>query len=520
MYPFEVAVKEAKVGCIMATYNEINGIPINADHKLMTEILRDEWGFEGVVCSDLTSVDQLFTKHKVAADTTEAGSIAIQAGLDLENARGIHWYRKLNDQFKEGHIPISILDSAVSRILRAKFRLGLFENPYANVERVERVTNTQEHKNIALETAHKSMILLKNKNGLLPLNEQEIKNIAVIGPNAAELHFGAYSHEPRKGIHVLEGIQEFAKGKFNVHYAEGCKVTREPGSFWLEENPELNAPEDDARLITEAIGVAKKCDVVLLVLGGNESTHREAWGDEDNHRGDRANLNLLGKQDDLVKSILKTGKPVIVLLLNERPLTINYIAENVPAIIEGWYLGQETGTAVADVIFGKVNPSGKLPVTFPRSVGQLPVYYNRKTTREKNYLFLENSPLFPFGFGLSYTTFEYKNLKVNPAVIEPNQNAEVTVEIKNTGNKTGDEVAQMYINDVLSSVTRPVIELKGFKRVTLEPGETKTVTFLITPEKLQFYNVNMKRIVEPGEFKIMVGSSSVDYDIEKLIVKK
>ena len=517
LYPFEVAVKEAKVGCIMATYNEINGIPINADHKLMTGILRDEWGFDGFVCSDLTSVDQLFTSHNVAADTAEAGRIAIQAGLDLENARGIHCYRTLAEQFREGLIPEWVLDTAVTRILKAKFLLGLFEDPYVDPTHVGTVTNTETHKALALETAHKSIILLKNENSLLPLDEKKIRNLAVIGPNAAELHFGAYSHEPRVGIHVLKGIQDFAEGKFNVHYAEGCKITLRPGSFWENINPQLNNPESDAALIKEAVGVVKKCDVALLVLGGNESTCREAWAED--HIGDRADLNLIGKQDELVQACLETGKPVIVLLLNERPLTVNYIEENVPAILEGWYLGQETGTAVADVVFGKVSPGGKLPITFPRSVGQLPVFYNRKNTRHKNYLFLENKPLFPFGHGLSYTTFEYNNFRLSEETISPDQETEVTVEVTNTGDVIGDEVVQMYIRDMISSVTRPVKELKGFKRITLEPGETKKVALSITPEKLQFYNINMKRVVEPGKFEIMVGTSSVDYQTVKLTVR-
>ena len=518
LYPFEIAVKEAKVGCIMATYNEINGIPINADHKLMTGILRDEWGFDGFVCSDLTSVDQLFTRHYVAADTAEAARMAIQAGLDLENARGIFCYPTLVDQFKEGLIPEWVLDTAVLRILKTKFRLGLFENPYVDPENVSKVTNTVIHKALALKTAQKSIILLKNENDLLPLNEKKIKNLAVIGPNASGVHFGAYAHEPRKGIDVLEGIQSYAKGKFNVQYAEGCKITVKPGSFWRNENPRLNSAESDATLIKEAVGVASKCDAVVLVLGGNESTSREAWG-FDTHKGDRATLNLIGRQDELAKAMLNTGKPVIVLLLNERPLTINYIAENVPAILEGWYLGQETGTAVADVLFGKINPGGKLPITFPRAVGQIPVFYNRKNTRFKSYLFVDSKPLYPFGFGLSYTTFEYNNLVVSNPIIKPDQDTEVSIEVTNTGDRIGDEVVQLYIRDLISSVTRPVMELKGFERITLKPGETKTVTLSITPEKLQFYDINMKRVVEPGEFEIMVGTSSVEHLTTKLIVK-
>ncbi len=517
LYPFEIAVKEANVGCMMVTYHENNGIPVTSDHKMVTEILRGEWGFDGFACSDLGSVAMLINGHNVAEDEAEAARLAVTAGVDMENGGPNQCYSRLTEQFREGIIPEWVLDTAVSRILKAKFRLGLFENPYVNPDRVSTVTNTKAHKALALETAQKSMILLKNENSLLPLDEMNIKNLAVIGPNAGELHFGSYSHEPRVGIHVLQGIQDFAKGKFNVHYAEGCKITLEPGSFWEEKNPQLNAKESDDALIKEAVGVVEKCDVALLVLGANESTHRESWSE--NHLGDRANLNLLGRQDDLVKACLETGKPVIVLLLNERPLTVNYIAENVPAILEGWYLGQATGTAVADVIFGKVNPGGKLPVTFPRSVGQLPLYYNHKQTQNKNYLFLENTPLFPFGHGLSYTTFDFKNIKVAPEIIAHDQETKVTVEVTNSGKVKGDEVVQMYIRDKKSSVTRPVKELKGFKRITLDPGETKTVTLSITPEKLQFYDRNMKRVVEPGEFEIMVGTSSVEHETVNLVVK-
>jgi len=518
LYPFEVVVKEAKVGCMMITYHENNGIPVTSDHKMVTEILRGEWGFDGFACSDLGSVSMLINGHNIAADEAEAARLAITAGVDMENGGPNQCYSRLTEQFREGIIPEWVLDTAVKRILSAKFRLGLFENPYVDPDQVASVTNTPAHRAIALEAAQKSMILLKNENKLLPLDEKRIKNLAVIGPNAGELHFGSYSHEPREGIHVLEGIQDFAKGKFNVHYAEGCKITAKPGSFWIDENPQLNSPESDAALIKEAVGVVKRCDAALFVLGGNESTHRESWG-QDNHRGDRADLSLIGRQNDLVKACLETGIPVIVLILNERPLTINYIAENVPAILEGWYLGQETGTAVADVIFGKVNPGGKLPITFPRSVGQLPLYYNHKKTQNKNYLFLENTPLFPFGYGLSYTTFDYNSLKVANESIAPDQETEVTIEVSNTGDIAGDEVVQLYIRDLKSSVVRPVKELKGFKRITLEPGETKTVTLHITPEKLQFYDINMKRVVEPGEFEIMVGTSSVDYQTVNLTVR-
>ena len=274
-------------------------------------------------------------------------------------------------------------------------------------------------------------------------------------------------------------------------------------------NPAVKSnPDEDRKRIAEAVTVARECDAVLLVLGGNETSCREGWSDD--HRGDRDDLGLIGLQNELTEAILATGKPVIVLLINGRPLSISYLKENAHAIIEAWYAGQETGRAVYDVLFGKINPGGKLPVTFPSSVGQLPAYYNRKPSMSRQYLFGEDTPLFPFGFGLSYTTFSYHNLKVSPDIISADQNSRVSVDVSNTGNREGDEVVQLYIRDKKSSVTRPVKELKGFQRISLQPGETKTLTFTISKEELQFYNLQMERVVEPGEFEIMVGTNSVD----------
>ncbi|HKP12836.1 MAG TPA: glycoside hydrolase family 3 C-terminal domain-containing protein, partial [Blastocatellia bacterium] len=313
------------------------------------------------------------------------------------------------------------------------------------------------------------------------------------------------SDDPGRGVSVLQGIKDKVGGAVKVTFAEGCRIT-ESEADWNADKVVPADPALNARRIADAVPVAKAADVVLLVLGENESTAREAWAE--NHLGDRDSLQLLGQQDDLVKAVLATGKPVVVLLMGGRPLAVNYIAENVPAILQGWYLGQEGGTAVADVLFGDFNPGGKLPVTVARSVGQLPVYYYQKPTARRGYLFTDKSPLFPFGYGLSYATFQYGEPQLAATKIATGGQTAVSVAVTNTGKVAGDEIVQMYIRDQASSVTRPVKELRGFQRVSLQPGETKTVTFAITPDKLWFWNRDMKRVVEPGLFDVMVGPSS------------
>jgi beta-glucosidase len=342
-----------------------------------------------------------------------------------------------------------------------------------------------------------------------------LRSIAVIGPNADRVHLGGYSDDPGHGVSVLQGITEKVGKQIKVTYAEGCKITQEGGD-WFADSSHLNAPADDERLIGQAVEIARAADVALLVLGGNEDTNKEAWAE--NHLGDRDSLDLVGRQNDLVRAVLETGKPTIVMLINSGPLSINYIADKVPAILEGFYLGQETGVGVADVLFGDFNPAGKLTVTFPRSVGQLPAYYNRKPTARRGYLFTSKEPLFSFGYGLSYTTFDYANLKLSRAQIRPQDQTKVSVTVSNTGKRAGDEIVQLYIRDLVSSVTRPVMELKDFKRISLAPGEHKIVEFTITPDKLSFLNLNMQSVVEPGWFDVMVGTSSLKYQTAKLEV--
>ena len=505
---FEAAVKEAGVLSVMPSYNEIDGVPSHASEYLLGRILRQEWGFRGLVASDYNGISELISRHRIAGTKQEAARRALEAGVDIE-LPDPDCFLTLDQQIKTGLVPLAMLDTAVSRVLRAKFQLGLFEQPLVDVERAARITNSREHQDLAAEAARRSIVLLKNDRNLLPLNRQEVKSIAVIGPNAAMAHLGGYSDEPGRGVSVLDGMKAKVGDQIKINYAEGCKITVQGGKWW-DDRSTLSDPETDAKLIAEAVEVAKISDIALLVIGGNEDTNKEAWAD--GHLGDRDNLDLIGRQDDLVKAIVATGKPVVVLLINSGPLSINYVAANVPAILEGFYLGQETGTAVADVVFGDHNPAGKLSVSFPRSVGQLPIFYNHKPTSRRGYLYTDKQPLFAFGHGLSYTTFAYSSLEVTPLKIGPAERAEVRVTVTNTGDRAGDEIVQLYIRDVVSSVTRPVMELKDFKRISLQPKERRTVSFTITPDKLSFLDINMKRVVEPGRFDIMVGTSSTKFE--------
>ena len=512
---FQAAVTEAGVMSVMPSYNEIDGVPSHASKFLLEKVLRNEWGFTGLVVSDYYGIPQLQSLHRIAGDKGEAARFALETGVDIE-LPDPDCYLTIPQLIKDGKLTEATLNKAVARNLRAKFLLGLFENPYVDPELAAKTANSQAHRELAAEAARRSIILLKNENNLLPLDRNRLKSIAVIGPNADRAHLGGYSDDPGRGISVLQGLTDKVAGKIKVTHATGCRITKEGGNWWADK-ANLSDPAEDIKLIAEAVEIAKAADLSLLVLGGNEDTNKEGWAD--NHLGDRDSLELVGRQNDLVKAVLETGKPTVVILINSGPLSINYIAEKVPAILEGFYLGQETGIAVADVIFGDYNPAGKLPVSFPRSVGQLPIAYNHKPTARRGYLFTSKEPLFPFGFGLSYTTFEYTNLKVAPAQIGSADRTEVSVEVTNTGKVAGDEIVQLYIRDLVSSVTRPVLELKDFKRIGLAPGERKKVDFVITPDKLSFLDLNMNRTVEPGWFEIMVGTSSVKHLKARLEVR-
>ena len=506
-YPFEMAVKKANVRTVMASYNEIDGVPNHANNWLLNDVLRGEWGFTGYVISDYDAVNRMVTRQHAALNQSEAGKRAISAGMDFECPSNWKQYcfRFLPELIKAGEVKESVLDSAVARVLRNKMMMGLFEQPYIKtVSETEKLEMQKKHRQIALKAAEEGMVLLKN-DGTLPFSENKIKRLAVIGPNADEVHYGNYSNDKTPGISILEGLTNFGKGKFEVVYSEGFKI--------YENDTTIKAPEKTVEaenlLIQKAVELAKTCDAVLLVMGGNELTCREEWK---GHTGDYYDLDLLGRQNDLAKAIFELKKQTAVILINGRPQSVNYLAEKAPAMIEGWYLGQEQGTALANVVFGKVNPSGKLAVTIPRQVGQLPVYYNRKPyVHESPYINGEYSPLYPFGFGLSYTTYKYSNLKLDAKKVNAAEPVKVTIDVTNSGDRDGDEIVQLYIRDMVSTVTRPIQELKDFARIHLVKGETKTVTFEISAEKLQYYGPDMKRIVEPGEFEVQVGRSSADY---------
>jgi beta-glucosidase len=509
LVPFQAAVQEARVGSVMASYNEIDGVPSHMNRWLLDRVLRQEWGFRGYITSDADALEMLVSTHHVAYNNADAARLGLAAGVDYDvelfNA-GV--YRTLIDQVKQGLVPASEVDKAVARVLGAKFRLGLFDNPYVDPDYAERITNSEEHRKIALEAAQKAIVLLKNEKNLLPLDLSKLKTIAVIGPNATDVHLGGYGRDPGQGVSVLDGIRARVGSKATVLYAEGCRITNAPQGYLgsSADNVELIDPKTQTASIQTAVETARKADVAILVVGENESTNREAYAEQ--HRGDRDSLDLLGAQNDLVKAVVETGTPTVVLLLNGRPLSINYIAEKVPAILEGWYLGEEGGTGAADVLFGDANPGGKLPITFPHSVGALPDFYNHKPSDNRSYEFSTRQPLFAFGNGLSYTTFRFDNLRVEPAQILSGGTAKVSVEITNTGQRAGDEVPQLYVHQKVASVTQPVMQLKGFERITLKQGEKKTVEFTVTPEMLSILNIDMHRVVEPGVFELMVGPSS------------
>ena len=513
---FKEVIEKANVNSVMASYNEIDGIPSHANKWLLRDVLRKEWGFKGFVVSDYFAITELNHKeetvsHGIAKDKKEAALLAANAGVNIE-LPDLDSYPYLKELIEEGKLDESVVDELVSSLLHYKFLAGLFEDPYVNPDDVKSDEKLEKDRPLALEAAHETMVLLKNENNALPLNIDDKKTIAVIGPNADRQLIGGYSGTPRYYTTVLEGIKEKVGDKANVVYSEGCKITI--GGSWSEDAITPSDPEEDKRLVAEAVETAKSADTIILVIGGNEQTSREAWNKE--HMGDRPNLDLVGMQNDLVKAMLDLGKPVVAVLFNGRPLSINFLNENVPAILECWYLGQETGTAVADVLFGDYNPNGKLPISFPRSAGHIPCYYNRKPSARRGYLFDEISSLYDFGFGLSYTKFEFSNMAIDKTSINTGESVQVHVDVKNTGDKPGKEVVQLYIRDIYSSVTRPVKELKGFKKIDLKPGETKKVTFNISPDLLAFTKVDMSYGVEPGDFQIMLGNSSRDEDLMKL----
>ncbi len=518
LYPFKKAIHEANAISVMASYNEIDGVPSHANRWLLREVLREEWSFKGYVVSDYFAIRELnerpgFFGHFLARDGKEAAALAAKAGVNIE-LPDPDCYPNLVELVREGRIEESLIDSLVAPMLEWKFRLGLFEDPFVDPEQAEKIVGSEKHRMLAFEAACKTITLLKNDHHIAPLNQKNIKRLAVIGPNANRELLGGYSGRPKYVSTVLQGIQDYLGDAVEVLYHEGCKIT--VGGSWEQDEVVLSDPTEDRKSIAQAVQLAQQADAVVLAIGGNEQTSREAW--EPHHLGDRPSLQMVGLQDELVDAIAAVGKPVVALLFNGRPLAVRNLAEKVPVIFECWYLGQETGRAVAEVLFGRVNAGGKLPITIPRSVGHIPAFYNYKPSARRGYLFDQVSPLFAFGFGLSYTQFRFGCPRLKKEVIRPNETTTLSVEVTNIGDRCGDEVVQMYIRDCYSSVTRPVKELKGFQRITLDPGQSTTVTLEITPEKLAFYNIEMNYGVEPGTFEIMIGNSSRDCDLQKVIL--
>jgi beta-glucosidase len=503
----------------MASYNEVDAVPSHANRWLLRDVLRGEWGFEGFVVSDYYAIWELSYRpdthgHHVAADRREACALAVEAGVNIELPEP-DCYLNIVELVREGVLKEETIDGLVGPMLLWKFRMGLFDDPYVDPDEAERIVGSEANAALALQAARETITLLKNENEVLPLALEGLGRIAVIGPNSDRPLLGGYSGVPKHAVSVLEGVRARVGNRAEVVHAEGCRITA-PGS-WNEDAVYPSDPEEDRRMIAEAVEVARGADVIVLAIGGNEQTSREAWSLT--HMGDRTSLDLVGRQQELVDAMLATGKPVVAILVNGRPLSIERVAETVPAILECWYLGQEAGHAVAEVLFGDFNPGGKLPISVPRSAGHIPAFYNHKPSARRGYLFDEVTPLFPFGFGLSYTTFALSGARLEDEVIGTNGSTSVRVEVTNTGRRAGSEVVQMYIRDRVSSVTRPVKELKGFRKVTLEPGERETVELEITPESLAFHDIRMECVVEPGEFEIMIGTSSRDADLHKLILR-
>lgn len=523
--PFRKAVKEANVYAVMPSYNEVDGVPAHANHFLLTEVLRDEWNFPGYVFSDYGGASQLYNFHLIAKDKAEAAERAVTAGLDLEAARP-DIYPHLIQLVKEGRIPESLIDRSVRRILTAKFKAGLFEKPYPDVANIKKQVHLPAHVELAQEIAEESIILLQNENDLLPLDITRLKSIAVVGPNADQVQYGDYSYtrDNKSGVTVLEGIRSLVGDAVKVNYAKGCSIS---------------GLDKDG--FPEAVKAAEKSDAVVVVLGGTSVILSGlGWGrgPGENEVGDPftcgegydlTDIDPLGVQRELVQELKKTGKPIILVLVHGRPWSISWEKENIPAILEAWYPGERGGMAVANILFGKVNPSGRLNATVPQSVGHIPVFYDYKPSAKginrepgskekagRDYVFSSPDPLFPFGFGLSYTTFEYSDMQVSKKVFVK-ESVDVSVLVKNTGSRTGKEVVQFYINDKRSSVTTPVMVLKRFKKIELKPGESKRVSFSIPYIELGLWNSRMEFVTEPGEFEFMFAKSAEDIQCRQTV---
>ena len=523
--PYKAAV-DAGAGSVMASFNEVDGIPATGSHWLMTEVLRDQWGFGGFVVTDYTGIYEMIA-HGVG-DFETVSTRALKAGVDMDMVSE-GFVSNMKNALEKGLVSMKDIDLACRRILEAKYRLGLFEDPYkfCRAEEAAKAVYCQEHRDIARKIASESFVLLKNE-GVLPLKKKG--TIALVGPLADTRSNmpGTWSVAARFDVPktIREGLTEAVAGKANVLYAKGSNLVSD---YDLEMRSTMFGRElgrdnrTDAQLLNEALAVARRSDVIVAALGEASEMSGES--------SCRTDISIPDVQQKLLKALVATGKPVVLVLFNGRPMTLNWEAENVPAILDVWFGGSETADAVADVLFGDVNPSGKLTMTFPKNVGQIPLYYAAKNTGRpllegrwfekfrSNYLDVDNDPLYPFGYGLSYTTFEYGPVSLSAAEVAEGGSVTAEVTVKNTGDVAGKEVVQMYIQDVVGSTTRPVRELKGFEKIYLEPGESRTVTFEITPELMSHYNSDLEFVAEPGEFIVSVGTDSRTKNSASFILK-
>lgn len=521
LWPFEAAVREAKLGSIMNGYHELDGIPCGSSKELLTDILRDQWGFDGTVVSDYFAINMLNEYHRITPDKATSAYTTLEAGIDVELPFTDCYGEPLRQAVLDGKIPEALIDIAVRRVLTQKFALGLFENPYVDPGVV--AFDTTEDRQLAHTIAVQSMVLLKNDDNLLPLSKN-LNSIAVIGPNADSIRnlFGDYAYPAhietlREMKHdnnvfdspmpdaveaaddfivassILTAIRAKASPETVIHYAKGCEVL-----------------SDSTDGFAEAVEAARQAQVAIVVVGDKAGLTDDCTSGE---ARDRADLRLPGVQGELVKAIYDTGTPIVLVLVNGRPVSLEWMADSVPAILEAWFPSEEGANAVADVLFGDANPGGKLPITFPRSVGQVPIFYSHRPSGgrshwKEHYVETSSKPLYPFGYGLSYTQFEFSNMQIEPASAGAGETVTVQVDVTNTGGRAGDEVVQLYTHQYVSHVTRPVKELKGFQRVTVEPGQTRTVSFQMKVNQLGFYDQNLNFVVEPGEVEVMVGNSS------------
>jgi beta-glucosidase len=510
--PFKAAITEAGALSVMPSYNEIDGIPAHANKWLLMDVLRTEWDFKGYVVSDYGGVVQLGDFHHLALNDTDAGKIAMLAGVDME-LDNPYCFSTLLESMKGSQELRRALDRAVRGILTVKFKLGLFDDPYVDPEVAAQVNHMDENLGLSLKAAEESIVLLKNSHRILPLDKSKYKRIAVIGPHANTMHYGGYAHhDTRSGITFYDGIKQMVGDKIDVRHAEGCRI-HEGDGYWLTSDYdefEFSDPEENRRRIKEAVKLAKKSDLIILAVGGTAVTCGEFIGY-------RRSLDLFGDQNELVDAIIKTKVPIVACLVNGRPLTINAIDQHADAVLETWYLGEQAGVALAKTLFGEANPSGKLTLSFPRSVGHLPMYYSKKSTAIHDYFAEKTTPLYPFGYGLSYTQFEYSQLLMSADELMIGESVTISFDLTNAGKYEGEEIVQLYIRDPVCSVTRPVKELRGFQKVHLNPGEIQAVIFQLSTDELRFYNQNMEYVVEPGEFEIMIGSSSEDIELRGAI---